>query len=145
MTSPRHLRAAGDLRAAGAAFGLFAALVSCGGSSGTQCACGDSRVVVDVPADRASQVVEVQLSGPACQGVSATCSQPVASGCAEYTFRGVGDGACDVDVLFASAPPAFHAHLSFAAVSCCPGYWPQPPSAAHIDVPDVADDAGAAG
>jgi hypothetical protein len=139
MTSPRHLPAAG------AAFGLFVAFGACGGSSETQCECGDSSVVVDLPPDRASQVVEVQLSGPACQGVSASCTQPVASGCAQYAFRGVGDGACDVDVLFASAPPAFHAQLSFAAVSCCPGYWAQPPSAAHIDVPDLADDAGAAG
>lgn len=139
MTPSRHTGVAG------AAIGLVAAIVACGGSSGTQCACGDSSVVIDLPADRAADVAGVQVSGPACQGVSASCSQPVATGCVEYTFRGVADGACDVDVLFASAPPTFHAQVSFAAVSCCPGYWPQPPSAARIEVPDVAGDAGAAG
>jgi hypothetical protein len=133
-------------RAAGAAVGLLAAsaaaLAACGGG-GTQCLCGDGGALVALPPDRAPQVVQFQLSGPACQGATATCSQPLASGCAEFTFHATAEGTCDVDVLFASAPPDFHAQVSFTAVSCCPGYFPQPPGAGHIDVPDAAGDAGA--
>lgn len=122
------------------------ALGACGGGSGgTECTCGDDGVTIDLPPHRASEVAAVQLGGTACPGVTPSCSQPVASGCAQYTFHAVAAGTCDVDVLFASGPSDFHAEVSFAPVACCPGYWPQPPEAAHLEVPDLAADAGGAG
>lgn len=135
-------------RAALNAAAAVLALGACGGGGsgdGPQCTCGDDGVTIDLPPDRASQVAGVQLGGVACQGVVPSCNQPVASGCAQYAFHAVAAGRCDVDVLFASGPSDFHAEVSFARVSCCPGYWPQPPEAAHLEVPDPGADAGGAG
>jgi len=125
--------------------GLAAALGACGTSGGTECACADPAVVVDLPQDRATQVVEVSLSGKACNGATAECTRPVASGCAQYAFRAVSDGTCTVDVLFASAPADYQVEVAFAPISCCPGYYVQPTTASPIEVPDVTADGGVAG
>jgi len=134
-------------RAALKATAAVLALGACGGGGpgGAECTCGDDGVTIDLPPDRASQVASVQLGGAACQGVVPSCNQPVMAGCEQYTFHASGAGTCDIDVLFASGPADFHAEVSFARVTCCPGYWPQPPEAAHLEVPDLAGDAGGAG
>jgi hypothetical protein len=143
--SPGALRRATLLALTPPAAAVVPALSACGGGSGSaECACGDDGVTIDLPPDRASQVAGVQLAGTACQGVTPSCSEPISSGCAQYTFYAVAAGTCDVDVLFASGPSDFHAEVSFARVACCPGYWPQPPAAAHLEVPDLAADAGGA-
>ena len=114
-------------------------------SGGTECSCGDPTVRIEVPADRAPFAAGVTLSGRGCPTATAQCTQPTGSGCAEYTFEGQAVGDCLVDVTFAAGPADFQEQVSFTGVSCCPGFYVSPPSAAPIDVPDVGDDAGAAG
>jgi hypothetical protein len=104
--------------------------------------CADPTVYVDVPADRAADVVTVTLSGQACPTAVAQCVQPVGSGCSQYSFQASKDGPCDVDVTFSAGPADYDEQLTFAQVStCCPGYYVQPSSASPIEVPDL--DAGA--
>jgi hypothetical protein len=132
--------------AAPLAAALVVTLLACGDSARRECACGaDPSAFIDLPPDRAVQVVEVQLGGVACASATATCTQPVASGCAQYAYQASADGTCVVDVLFAAGPPDFHAEVKFASVTCCSGFYAQPPSAAHLDVPSASGDGGAAG
>jgi len=102
-------------------------------------------VKVEVPADRAPDAVGVALSGRACAAATAECTQPVGSGCAEYSFRATDVGPCTVDVTFSSDPADFQASVTFAEVACCGASYIQPPTASPIDVPSVDLDAGAAG
>jgi hypothetical protein len=121
------------------------AVQACGGDSGgTECTCADPTVFIDLPASRAGDVVAVTLSGEGCATASATCTEDAASGCAQYAFRGTGIGACDVDVSMMGAPADYNEQVSFAQLTCCPGYYIEPPGASPIDVTGGLD-AGAEG
>jgi hypothetical protein len=127
-----HVALAGAAVAAGAG--------GCGsGGTGTECQCASAAVLVDIPASRAADVVGVTLSGRACPAVTAQCAQPAGSGCAQYSFEATGDGECDLDVQFSTAPADFTEALDFAQVTCCPGYYVQPAGASPIEVPDGLD------
>jgi len=139
--------AAGMIRGALPAVALvvMAAGACSSSSAGATCACADPTVRVDLPPDRAVEVVGVQLSGRACPAAVAQCVQPAGAGCAEYEFEASADGACEVDVTFGQGPADFTAQLTFAQVTCCAGYYVQPPTASPVDVPSVDLDAGARG
>jgi hypothetical protein len=115
------------------------------GTATAQCQCGDPTVLIEIPAERAADVVGVTLSGRGCATATAQCTQPAGSGCAQYAFSGTGVGACDVDVQFQTTPSDFTDQVTFAGFTCCPGFYVQPPSAAPIVVPGVTTDAGGAG
>jgi hypothetical protein len=122
----------------------IASAAGCGSSSKGTCSCDDPTVYIDVPPDRAADVAAVVLSGQACATAVAQCVQPLGQGCARYSFQASTDGACDVDVSFASGPADFNDQLTFAQVStCCPGYYAQPSGASPIEVPDL--DGGTSG
>jgi hypothetical protein len=129
---------AAGLAAAGAA-------ASACGTPATQCQCGDTTVLIEVPAERAANVVGVTLSGRGCETATAQCTQPVAGGCAEYAFEGTGVGVCDVEVQFHTDPADFKEEVSFAGYACCPGFYVQPPGATPIVVTGGPADAGGAG
>jgi len=114
-------------------------------SGGTECSCEDPTVKIEVPADRAPDALGVTLSGRGCATATAQCTQPVGTGCAEYTFEGTAVGDCVVELMFAAGPADFQEQVSFIGYPCCPGFYVSPPTAAPIDVPDVSDDAGGAG
>jgi hypothetical protein len=119
--------------------------VACNDSGGTECDCQDPTVRIEVPSDRAADALGVTFSGRGCATASAQCSQPVAGGCAEYTFEATGIGDCTIELQFSSTPADFQEQVSFAGVSCCSGFYIDPPSAAPIQVPSLDDDAGATG
>jgi hypothetical protein len=114
-------------------------------SGGSECSCEDPTVTIEVPADRAPYAMGVMFGGAACMTATAQCTQPVGTGCAEYTFEATAIGACDIEIQFASGPADFQEQVSFIGYPCCPGFYVSPPTAAPIDVPDVTDDAGEAG
>jgi hypothetical protein len=126
-------------------FALGSPAAACGGDSGkTECACPDPAVKVEVPPDRAPDVVSVTLSGRACANATAQCTQPAGSGCAEYSFRATDVGSCVVELKFSSDPADFEEQVSFVQVQCCAADYVQPPTASPIDVPSAGSDAGAA-
>jgi hypothetical protein len=125
---------------------LAASLHACSAPAGRECACGaDPAAFIDLPPDRAAQVVEVQLGGTACATAAASCTEPVPSGCAQYTYQASAEGTCVIDVLFAAGPADFHAEVKFAPVTCCGGFYAQPAGADHLEVPSASADGGAAG
>jgi hypothetical protein len=132
-----------DAHVAFAAAGIATGFAGCGTSDAqTECDCASPTVLVDVPPDRAGDVASVTLSGRACPTAVATCAASAASGCTEYAFEATGDGECDLDVEFTTAPADFTEALDFAQVRCCPGYYVQPATGSPVSVPD-ATDAGA--
>ena len=125
---------------------VLAALVpACGGPGGVQCSCPDPSVTVELPADRATALSQVQLSGAACPSVSPTCAVPATGGCARLVFQAVAAGRCQVDLLFSSGYPEYQASLLFTKESCCPGYYADPPGSAKLEVPGAMLDGGNAG
>ena len=125
---------------------VAAALLATGcDSSKTECDCADPTVKIEVPADRAPDVVSVTLTGRACAASTAQCTQPVGSGCAEYAFRATDVGSCTVEVKLALDPADFQETVSFEQVQCCNANYVQPPTASPIEVPGAGPDAGAAG
>jgi hypothetical protein len=124
---------------------LLVPLAACGESGGTQCACGDPSVTVDLPPSRADVVTAITLSGAGCPGVVPSCTQPVDAGCAQYSFRGTAVGSCDVDLQFASAPADFNATIALRALPCCPGVYAYPAGSDVIEVPETSADAGQPG
>ncbi len=123
--------------------GTVAVVAGCNDPGGTECSCDDPSVRIEVPADRAPSTAGVDLSGRACNGAQAQCSQPAGAGCAEYVFRATGAGTCDVDVHFDALPADYQETVTFVAgPSCCGGFYVYPPSASPIDVADL--DAGTA-
>jgi hypothetical protein len=126
------------------AMALGGAVLACGESSGSTCACSDPSVVVVVPPDLATAVSAVQLQGTACSSSRAVCLQPAGSGCSELSFEATAPGMCTIDVLFSSGP-SFQAVRRFVTLQCCKGFYADPLDGATITVPSGADDAGAAG
>ena len=68
------------------AVALAALLVPACSSDGTTCDCSDPGITLSVPSDIASAVDKVVLSGPACDGVTASCA--TGTGCTTYRFDG---------------------------------------------------------
>jgi hypothetical protein len=118
---------------------------ACGNDSKVECECVDSALEVRVPSERAAAVVDVAASGPACDGVQATCAEQSGGACVRFALVGRAAGNCHVDVDFASGAPRFSADVKLVAGGCCPGFYADPPSAGMIDVPSFAMDAGGAG
>ena len=109
----------------------------------TQCECLDPAAHVQVPAESAASVMEIELSGPACEGTLAKCVKESVTGCAEYAFTARAAGQCKVDVIFTSG--TFSTTVAFSAPnSCCTGFYPQPASAGEIDASRPLSDAGGA-
>jgi hypothetical protein len=115
-------------------------------SSSSKCDCPDRALLVHVPDDRATQVIDVVATGAACAGVAATCAQSGASGaCTVYRIAPSATGGCHVDVDFAMGAARFSADARIVNGSgCCGGVVADPPSAQDIDIPS-ASDAGAIG
>jgi hypothetical protein len=122
---------------------LSNAPVACAQSK-TECDCLAPGARVHVPAESAGAVTEVKLTGTACDGVAAACTQPAATGCATYAISAKAPGGCTVEVVFVDA--TFTANLTFEETSgCCAGLYPSPPSAGDVDAVRAPVDAGAAG
>jgi hypothetical protein len=115
----------------------------------TQCECVDPQVRIRLPQARATVLRGVNLSGPACEGVTAACESGASgetaqsAGCEVYVFRPRAIGRCFVNVDFSAGPPRFSAELRIVEKQgCCAGLYADPPSAAAIDVPDDTTDGG---
>lgn len=110
----------------------------------TQCECIQPGARIHVAQESAAAVTQVRLSGAACNGLTATCVQTAAVGCATYSFSPTTPGACTVDVIFADG--AFTANITFTQTSgCCAGIYPSPASAGDIEATRGPSDAGSAG
>jgi len=126
------------------AFAVAACTLACTTGSKVECDCAEPGARVHVAPESAAAVVDVRLSGPACQGQKATCAQPAPLGCATYAIQAVAAGACTVDVVFVDT--TFTASFAFQRGSdCCNALYPVPASAGDIDAPHAPPDAGAAG
>jgi len=110
--------------------------------SKTECDCADPGVHVHVPPESAAAVTEVRLSGPACSGQKATCTQAAAAGCAAYGIAASAAGTCQIDVIFVDT--TFTATVTFApGDSCCTGLYPTPANAGEIEATRGPSDGGA--
>jgi len=124
------------------AFALTSVLASgaCAQSK-TECDCVAPGARVHVPPESAAAVTAVKLTGTACDGVTPTCTQAAATGCATYAITPTVPGGCTVDVVFVDG--TFTANLTFAETSgCCAGLYPTPASAGEIDAVRAPGDAG---
>jgi hypothetical protein len=107
---------------------------ACSGGSGPTCDCVDPALTVAIPADIASSVTGVELSGNACAGVTPECAQQ-AEGCSLYRFDAIAAGNCHVEVDSASG--VFTADVTITQMTgCCAGLYATPESAASILVPE---------
>jgi hypothetical protein len=106
------------------------------------CDCASSLITVNVPADIASSVTDLRLSGPACTSVTYHCANPT-NGCTAYDFTPNGAGDCDIEVV--KADGNFTATVSVVSQSgCCAGFYPSPSSSSSsssgvVDVPEPGD------
>ncbi len=121
-------------------------LVSCT-KSAVECDCVDTALVVSIPDDRAADVESVTPSGPACTGVTATCSANASSGpCDTYRVAPNATGNCYIAVVFSSGAAMFTSQSAIVeGEACCGGFVASPPSGADIDVPDDTSDSGTNG
>lgn len=123
---------------------IFALVADGCSSSATSCDCIAPGAHVHIPSGSEAAVTGVRLSGPACDGLTATCSQPLGVGCSVYSFSPVNPGACTVDVVFVDA--TFTADVTFAQTTgCCSGIYPSPASAGEIDATRAPGDGGGPG
>jgi hypothetical protein len=110
----------------------------------TECDCAEPGAHVHVPPESAAAVTAVRLSGPSCDGETATCTQPAAAGCATYGIVPRAAGACQIDVVFVDT--TFSASVTFAqGDTCCTGLYATPTGAGEIDATRGPADAGGAG
>jgi hypothetical protein len=121
---------------------LAALVVACSTSSTTQCDCADPGITITIPEDVATSSSAPQLSGPACAGVTATCTNTT-GGCSAYRFTAKATGTCHVEVAVANT--TFTADVTIIEnTGCCAGFYPSPISSGTIDVPEPSspDDGG---
>ncbi len=91
-------------------------------------------MVLRIPASRVAAVSAVRVGGPACDGVTPTCTDQTGAGCARYVFRAKRAGKCQVEVDFTSGGTRFTAEVPIVEVKgCCAGFYAEPPSAADIE------------
>jgi hypothetical protein len=110
--------------------------------SKTACECADPNAHVHVPSEDLAQVTEVRLSGAACEGQQARCTEAVSGGCATWSIPARAQGSCRVDVVFRET--IFTATVTFAAVNdCCTGLYPT--SGGEIEATRGPSDGGGAG
>jgi hypothetical protein len=121
---------------------LLAALTTACSQTKSECDCADPGAHVHVAPESAGAVTEIRLSGPACDGQKASCTQPAAAGCATYAITPRAAGQCQVDVVFVDT--TFSATVTFAQGStCCTGLYPTPVNAGEIEATRGPSDGGA--
>jgi hypothetical protein len=132
--------------AAGLVVAIGLMLVSCT-KSALECDCVDTALEVSIPDDRAADVESVTPSGPACTGLTATCSSNAPSGpCDMYGVAPNATGNCYIAVVFSSGAAMFTSQTSIVeGPACCGEFAAYPPSGADIDVPDDTSDSGTNG
>ena len=135
--SPRPIRP-GRLLFAGAVVVVAvvaASFAGCGGSSAT-CDCAPAEVTITIPADIASSVMNVGLSGPACTGVVASKTNDTNGG-TTYDFTATAAGDCTIEVDKPSG--TFTDTLTFiAGTDCCPGFYSSTSSTVSVPEPEDA-------
>ena len=130
-------RRGGLLGAAVLALAPASALAPGCSSNGAECDCVDPGITIDVPADIASSVGAIRLSGAACTGASITITN-MTNGGTEYRFDANAAGTCNVEVD--SPLGTFTDAITIvAATGCCSGFYASPISAAVIEVPELGD------
>jgi hypothetical protein len=103
-------------------------------SADTQCECADPALRVLVPPESAVAVTELRLTGPACEGVTWSCSRPgTEGGCATYQFTAKAAGACHVEVVFVNGTYTRDVTI-VASTGCCEGFRADPSTASDINV-----------
>ena len=106
-------------------------------SAGATCDCADPSITIDIPADVASSVTSVSVTGSACTNVTPTQTNKTNGGTA-YTFTANAGGQCTITVDYDGT--AFSDTVTIVAQSgCCAGYYASPISAAQVDVPEPGD------
>jgi hypothetical protein len=123
-------------RGASLALAFGVAVMACtNDGSPEECSCDDSALTITIPADLALSVTGVQLSGTACTGVNAVCTNQGAAPCLQYRVEANAAGTCNVEVD--SANGAFPAEVTITQTTgCCAGFYATPESAASIVVPE---------
>jgi len=112
---------------------VAASFAGCGSSSET-CDCTSPAVTITIPADIASSVMDVTLSGPACTGVTASLTNGTNGGTA-YEFTANAAGACTIEVDKPSG--TFTDTLTFiAGASCCSGFYSSTLSTVSVPEPE---------
>ena len=120
-----------------AAVAALASQAACGNGGGETCDCADRAIVISVPADIASSVTSVSLSGAACSSSKATLTNET-NGSAVYSFDPDAAGTCTIDVAFADT--TFTDTLTIVdQTGCCAGFYASPPVSAQVDVPEPGD------
>lgn len=106
-------------------------------TAGTACDCASPLVTVNIPADIASSVTNVALSGAACAGITPHCANQT-NGCTAFDFTPTAAGDCDIEVDKASG--TFTTTVKIVAeTGCCPGFYPESAAAGSVDVPEPGD------
>lgn len=101
------------------------------------CDCVSPLITVSVPADIASSVTAVVLSGPACTGLSPHCANQT-NGCTAWDFTPDAAGDCVIRVEMASG--TFTKTVSVVSQSgCCAGFYPASASDGTVAVPEPGD------
>ncbi len=115
-----------------ATFGLASA---CGSSSPTStCDCIEPTITLAIPADIATLASAPELSGTACTGVKASCTNAT-GGCSQYAFQANAAGTCEITVPIDNT--VFTAAITIVSnTGCCSGFFPSPASAASVIVPE---------
>ena len=105
-------------------------------SAGDTCDCASPEVTITIPADIASSVMNVSVSGPACTGVTPTQTNATNGGTAyEFTANAAGDWPIEVD----KPSGTFTDTVTFVAgSSCCSGFYPST-SDSTVAVPEPED------
>jgi hypothetical protein len=120
---------------------MTSSLFACG-TDRPACECADPAARVRVPAESAAAVTEVKVSGNGCPpGTEVTCEQQTTTGCVVYRFKASTAGSCDVSVVYVDG--MFTASVKFSPVTCCTGFFPDPPSSGDIDATRPLDAGGA--
>jgi hypothetical protein len=121
--------------ARGASLALaFSPVAACTSASPT-CDCVDPALTVTIPMDLAASVTGIQLSGTACTGVNAVCTNQ-AGGCSQYSFEANHVGDCHVEVESVSG--VFEVDVTITQMTgCCAGLYATPESSASIVLPEA--------
>jgi hypothetical protein len=139
MTSPLGLATASAILVP-----LGTGLVPGCSGSGDTCDCPDTTITITVPADVASSVTAVNLTGAACTGLTATPKNQTNGGTA-YAFAASAAGTCSIDVVFADGTTFDDELTILRQTGCCAGFVASPASAAQVQVPEPDASAGDAG
>jgi hypothetical protein len=112
---------------------VFASVTTACSSIGTTCDCADPSVTLHVPTTMAQPGNQVTLSGSACQGVVATCTQNTGNGCLTYSLQPVAAGNCHVDVTLPNH--TFSADITIKRTTgCCAGLYADPVGTGDVQV-----------